>query len=360
MAMNQTLSSNESTSDPVGRSCFRGACRFNNSRIPQESEGISGPCGYCDIGCTYSAIQCIFTVGIIANAIVVVCVTRDKKLRNVTFVAIAACAAADTFFLIVDLVVSYRTVISTMICDYTKSSSQRIYRSITVVAWFTANGHVTLLAVVRYVILVYPLKARVYLSTRRVLVLSGLVWALALVISVSPAILGFFIEITRRKSQEFQLAIWTTVYLTPVTTTVVLHLAKIFKIRQTTTMSTNEQANLRVQAMSRMVLLVIFIATVLPLPHVLHRFLQSFEGTIYVSSTISLHVGYISRILVLLNHSVNPVMYAFVSSPFRMSLKRMLGLDRNTSNVQSSRNAVALSTISNTERRANMLEMMTD
>ena len=333
MSINQTLSSNYSTTVTINGSCFQGACSFNKSGSRDKTTRIAGPCGYCDTSCIYRAIQCIFTLGVIANAIVVFCVARDRKLRNATFVAIAACAAADMCFLIVELVWSYHAVILTITYNYPSRVRQnKTYLAMKVVSWFTANGHVTLLAVVRYVLLTYPLKAMVYITTRRVLLLSALVWTLASLSSFALGLFDLIIDFPKRASHEFHLVLWTTVYLTPVTTTAVLHLVKIVKIRQITTVSTNEQAKLRVQAMSRMVLLVIFIAAVLPFPFVLDGFMRSFGINIYKSPAIALHIRPISRLLVLLNHSINPVVYAFVSNVFRTSLKRMLGLDRSASN----------------------------
>ena len=325
MSINQTMVWNNSTNL---------SCCLNKTRIPGETKQMSYPCGYCDIHCIYRAINCIFTVGIIANAIVIFRVARDRKLRNATFVCIAACAFADMCFLIVDLAVSYEAVILTITCNYPSRLRKISHRAMRIVAWFTANGHVALLAVVRFVILVYPLKANVYLSPLRVLLLSGLLWVLACLISAAMGLFSFITGSSPGASYQFHLILWTTVYLTPVLTTATLHLVKVYKMRQPTTVTTNEDAKRRVQAMSKMVLLVIFIAAVLPFPMVLNRILRSIWNEIYGSTTVSLQVEYIAHLLVLLNHSINPVMYAFVSKPFRISLKRMLGFDQNPPNGQ--------------------------
>ena len=277
-----------------------------------------------------------------------------------SFVSIAACAAADMCFLIVELVLSFETVILTVTCDYPRRIRRDIFLPVAVVSWFTANGHMALLAVVRYVILVYPIKAKVYLSTRRVLLLSVLVWTIAFLSSFGIGLQSFLMDTSPRASYKFHLALWTTMYLTPGTITVMLHLVKIYKIRQTTTVTTNEQAQRRVRVMSRMVLLVIFVGTVLLFPFVLDKFLQTFGKHIYGTPAPSPQVKYSSHLLVLVNHSINPVMYAFVSDAFRMSLKRMLGLDRNVSNGWSSRNETPLSTLSDIQRREDLLQRITD
>ena len=354
MPTNQTMQLNDSTTI-VNMSCFQDACRLNKSRTREEAAG-SNPCGYCDVHCIYCAIECIFTVGIIANAVVVLRVARDRKLRNPTFVSIAACAAADMCLLILDFAVSYEAVILAITCTYPSRLRNKIYRAATVVARFSAYGHLTLLAIVRYVILVYPIKAKIYLTTRRVFLFSGLIWALGVLSSTSTGIISFIFNIPRRNSQEHQLAFWTTMYLAPVTTTVTLHLVKIYKIGRATTVTTNEQATRRVKAMSRMVLVVIFVATVLPFLFFLDRLLQTFGDDIYGSSAVSIHIGYISRLLVLSNHSINPVMYGFVSNAFRMSLKKMLGLNRNVANGPSNSNETPIATFSGMQRRTTFSE----
>ena len=272
MSLNQNLTSNDFQTATMNASCFQEPCSFNTSRIPGERTRMTYPCGYCDMQCTYRAIKCIFTLGIIANAMVVSCVARDRKLRNATFVSIAACAAADMCFLIIELVLVFEEVILTITCDYPGRIRQHTYKSMKVVAWFTSNGHVALLAVVRYVILVYPIKAKIYLSTRRVLLLSVLVWAIAFLSSLVIGLLSFISGTTPSISYQLNLGLWTTVYLAPGMITVMLHLAKIYNIRQTTTVTTNEQ----VRVMSRTVLLVIFVGAVLPFPFVLDRSLKTF------------------------------------------------------------------------------------
>ena len=359
MSLNQTLSTKDSTLNGVNRSSSQDSVSFNTSEIPEEPSRMSDACGYCDIHCIYHAIECIFTVGIIANAIVVFRVARDRKLRNTTFVSIAACAAADMCFLIAVLVLSFETVIFTVTCDYPSKFDHNAYRPMKAFTLLSANGHVTLLAIVRYVILTYPLRANVMLSTRKVLLFSALIWALSFLCIVTMAAVVFIVGIQKRLSYQFQLTLWVTVYLTPVATTVTLHLVKIYKIRQANIVTTNQQAR-RFKVMSRMVLVVIFIATVLPFPIVLDRFLCSLGLEVYGSSAISLHVKYIADLLILLNHSINPVMYAFLSSAFRLSLKRMLGLDRNVSNDCRNVRDTPRATLAEIQRRKDILKRMTD
>ena len=320
------------------------------------------PCGYCDRHCIYNAIETVFAIGIITNAIVLCRVAGDRKLRNPTFVSIAACAFADMCFLIIRLSSSFETVVMTITCNYPSKLVNNAYKIMSSVSWFSANGHVALLAIVRYILLVFPLKANIYLHPRRVLLLSALVWILGFLFIITVTAIGFINGISPTASLKFQLILWSTIYLTPLTITVTLHVVKIYKVRQTTSVTTSEEATRRIRTMSRMVIMVVFFATVLPLPYILNRFLQSvqLEVQIYGSKAIAVHVEYIVNLFMLLNHSINPVMYAFLSHAFRASLKRMLGLNINADYGRNGLVATPITSVSEIQRREQILQRMAD
>ena len=287
------------------------------------------PCGYCDIRCTYYAIETCFTLGVIANAIVLLRVFQDKHLQNPTFVSIAACAFADLCFLVVNLSVSFDAVILTVTCDYPSKVYGNTHRIVKSIAWFSANGHVALLAILRYICLTFPLKANILLSTRRVVLLSGLVWLLGILVMGVLSVVIFFTDFTAGTSQEFQVVFWTTTYLMPLVTTVTLHVVKMYKVKKMTSETATENTKKLLQTMSRMVIIVVCLATVMPFPYIVDRVLRTIDPDIYKTREMSLHAKGVANALVLLNNSINPIMYAFVSEPFRMSLKRMLRFDRD-------------------------------
>ena len=358
--MDQNFSKIDSTTLTMNGSNSSIPTSRSGSRVPEETTPIVYPCGYCDIHCIYHAIYCVFTVGIIANAIVLFRVALDRKLRKVTFVSIASCAFADMCFLVISLAVSFEAVIWTTTCNYyTSVSVHNVYKVMKIVSYFSANGHVALLAIVRYVFLTFPLKASIYLRTRRVLLLSGLVWALGFLFIITMTLISITAGIERRRSEYFQIILWTAIYLIPVIVTASLHIVKIYKLKHMSFVNPSEQMKGRIKKMSKMVAVVIVCATVMPLPFVLNRLLQSVELELHVygSTAVALHAGYIVQIFMLLNHSVNPVIYAFVSDAFRMSLKRMLGRKKHGLSSTDTPPSAPLSVI---QRREELLNRMTD
>ena len=281
------------------------------------------PCGYCDTKCVYYAIETIFIVGVLANAIVIARVVMDKQLRNSTFVAIAALAFADMFFLSVNIIVSYETVILTVTCDYPAQIIGTPYYIIKSITWFGANGHVALLAILRYVSLNYPLKANAYLTTKRVLVFSAIVWVLGAILMISLTCVIIFTDMVAGLSQEFLLALWTIVYLMPLIITATLHVVKVYRVRRSTRNTATDSTKKYLRIMSKMVILVIVCAAILPFPRLLDKILRTYDRNIYGSKELKNHIGGISNVLFLVNHCINPVIYGFVSKPFRNSLKRM-------------------------------------
>lgn len=281
-------------------------------------------CGYCNEKCVYSALELAFIIGVLANLLVVVRVIRDRKLRNPTFIGIAALAVADLFFLTLNLTVSFETVIVTFTCSRPVIISRPFY-IMNSMSWFAANSHVALLAVIRYISLACPVTASVILRPLRVVLLSVGVWILGMVLLGTLAGLITLRIIIPGTSGEFVIIWWITVYLLPLLVTTVLHVLKICMVKRSIKISSAKATNRKlVQRMSTIVIMVIIMAALLPLPRLVYNCLHVVGDDAFPSKQFKIHFQGISHLLYLINHFINPFMYAFLSKKFRRSLKSAL------------------------------------
>ncbi|XP_060594143.1 melanocyte-stimulating hormone receptor-like [Ruditapes philippinarum] len=279
-------------------------------------------CGYCDTACIYSAIETLFIIGIVANMFVITRVIRDRNLHDPTFVAIAALAIADLLFLTLNLTTSFERVILSVTCSSPViiSSPYYILKSI---FWFSANTHVALLAVLRYITLAYPLRANAYLTIKKVIISSIVVWIIGMIITGSLTALINAKIILAGRSQEFLLYLWLSVYFLPLVITCVLHILKICMVKGSISFTTTDATRKSIQRMSKIVVVVIVMAAVLPLPRLIHKCLKLAGRDVYPPSDFRTHFGEIADCLFLINNFINPFIYGFMSEKFRGSLKSM-------------------------------------
>lgn len=332
-------------------SCSTNETTFTNSR-KNFGGNSSYSCGYCNEKCMYSAVELAFIIGVLANVLVIGRVIKDRKLRDPTFIGIAALAAADLFFLTLNLTVSFETVIVTYTCTRPKIVSRPFY-IMNSMSWFAANSHVALLAVIRYISLAHPVAASVLLRPLRVVLLSVGVWILGMILLGTLAGLITLRIIIPGSSREFVIIWWITVYLLPLIVTTLLHILKICMIKRSIRVSSAKSTNRKlVQRMSTIVFMVIFMAAVLPLPRLVYNCLRVVGDSAFPSKQFKIHLQGISHLLFLINHFINPFMYAFLSKKFRQSLKiafccssTAVSGSSNTTESSSIQHATALETV---------------
>ncbi|KAL4217113.1 Somatostatin receptor type 5 [Mactra antiquata] len=279
-------------------------------------------CGYCDANCVYSAIETLFIIGVLANIIVITRVARDRKLRDPTFVAIATLAFADLLFILLNLGLSFETVILTVTCSKPVILSIPYY-VLKSIFWFTANAHVAFLAVLRYLTIAYPIRTNAHLTNCKVIVSSVLVWIVGTVFTMTLTGLSSAGIIFPGKSRLFLLLLWIFVYLLPLIITCVLHAVKIFRVKRSTRESATESTRKSIQRMSRIVIIVIIMAAVLPVPRLIGKCLNLAGPDAYPSDTFKTHFVHIADIIFLINHTINPFIYGFMSVRFRQSVRDM-------------------------------------
>ena len=318
--------------------CLRPRLRGNvplvNTTLLPECEGrpasLPGgrrqrPCGDCTDSCVFSAIEMCLVIGIIANIIVIFRVVKDRKLRSNTFVGIACLALADAAFLVLNLASTYEYVIRRVTCTFPMQSRGPTFAYFKGVVWFSANGHVALMAVIRYIIIVYPIKSQAYLTFKKVILMSVGVWILAFIVR---GIFTLIIKLTGerpRRSVIIYLSLWIIIYLLPLLVTVTLHILKIRKVKKASYHSETAIMRKSIARMSKIIIVVIICATVLPLPKMIFGVVNVIEDLHYPTRNFKSHFRSISNLLFLLNNCINPCIYAFMSKPFRYSVLRMFG-----------------------------------
>ncbi|XP_060595413.1 somatostatin receptor type 2-like [Ruditapes philippinarum] len=293
------------------------------------------PCGYCGVTCIYDAIEIGFIIGIIANALVIVRVIKDKRLRDPTFIGIAALAVPDLLFLVLNLIISFETVILSFTCQKPVIKSRPWYIMNSMI-WFSANSHVALLAVLRYLSIIYPIKSSIYLTPTKVVIMSACVWSLGICLLGILAGLITLKIVLPGTSSEFIIIWWITVYLIPLTVTTLLHILKMCRVKMSIKESTTASTRRSIRRMSKIVPLVIIMATVLPLPKLVYNSIRTFgnDGNhIFPSKTFKLHFEGISHLVYLINHCINPFIYGFLSKKFRKSLKEMFSCSSCNCNI---------------------------
>ena len=279
-----------------------------------------------DEQCVYNIIQCAFIIGIAADVIVIWRVIVDRKLRNETFVAISCLALCDALFLSMNIVSVFSQLAQMAFCVrgtmVTNTMAWALFQGIT---WFAAASHVSLISLVRFTILTYPLKYKRWVTTKRIIIVSGILWLLGGFIFGVIEIIQMSTGVRVSDNLALLLTLWCIVYGVPVVTTLIAHVAKVYNVRKTTRDSgalsdMSETAHMQRQ-MLIMILVVIVLATILPMPRLVQQIMRSSGNTF--STTVSVHQVGISYSLYLMNFAINPFVYAFMSVAFRQSLKQI-------------------------------------
>ncbi|KAH3750791.1 hypothetical protein DPMN_185324 [Dreissena polymorpha] len=252
------------------------------------------------------------------NVLLVFLILKDKQLRDTTFVGIACLAVSDSLFLLLRILVPMETSVSFITCAKRHRIITTPYYTMRSSAWFAANAHVAFLAVIRFIILVYPLKSNVYLSPRRITVVSCSLWAVGIILIVTVALLIEYKYIQAR-SRDFVFILWTFVYIMPVIVTTVLHITKVYLVNKRTYEFASETHRKNVNRMSQMVIVVICLAVLLPIPRFVLKINDGLaaEHKISMSRSVKNHFEGISDLLFLINHSINPVIYGFLCPRLR-------------------------------------------
>ena len=259
---------------------------------------------------TIVLLSIISILGIIGNLLVICIVLHDKKLHRVTFVSIAVLAFCDLSFVLPRYI---RVVVARFFSGTFDDHSYRIFRYVldfySLCGSLTSILHVVLLSLMRYYFVVHPLRIRVWLTVRKVFIISGITWVLCSVI----AGVYFYAVILNRDNDKYlarytNLVVTVSMSILPVILIVIFHFLKARKLRK----SLSRRNDVTIQRMSRVVSLVCvcFLVTTTP-ANVLDIMLLS---DLYTDRMWFPYLFHATYILFFINYSINPYIY-FLHTP---------------------------------------------
>ncbi|XP_033735113.1 delta-type opioid receptor-like [Pecten maximus] len=285
----------------------------NNSSVPSEA----GSCltSYC-IPMTV-AISVIALCGIITNFIVILVITRDSRLRRPTFTAIVALSLCDFTFLLFRYI---RYIVTGYFRDIIPHNVMKTIKFVCDLVGLTAGGssivHVILLSVLRYYIVVHPLKSHIAITNKRIILVSLGVWVLS-------ALNGWFYlyAVIINRKNDLQMSKVTNIVVTMVMSILPLAIILFFHVLKARKLKDSIAAcklNATKQ-MSQIVTFVIVTYIVTTTPVNTRDILVISWGD--TKETWMMVFGQVGRLLLFLNYAINPFIY-FVHSPqFRKNIR---------------------------------------
>ena len=310
----------------------------------------------CIVGCT--SIECVcyciaLLIGItlIADVFVVGRIIADRRLHTETFTAIACLAFSDVFFCCFIIVDCVEGVLVTGLC-YERFSwmTTHYYQTAKGIAWFSSNGHIALIAVLRFYMVVFPFKMKTLLSPKKVIVASVVVWVTVSIIFISLTIIRVRLRLPKGE-EGIELGTWGVVYVLPVVITAVSHLVKLYFVKTSIQEFGNPNIMKQYAEMSRMIMVIIVLAAVFPLPTLIINFLEN-RKVDFPAGSFQQYCRIVAFLFYNLNTAVNPFIYAFLSSVFWGSIK-MIGKSRRSIFLSRSTRSIEIVSITHKETDRN-------
>lgn len=311
---------------------------FTNTTNERTNMTISDSVGdTCEILCdVYCAIDIVLiTVGVIVNGIVVWRVARDIELRTPTFVAIASLAVADLGFMIAYFV-AMEIECPPHIPAY--ESGETVILAFYMTMWVISATHILFLSVIRFILILTPLKSLTYLTVRKTIFMSVGIWIVGIILGIVAGILFVLKQLAIVDSISvitmFIIVILGS-YFIPLVATIILHAIKLKEVYKAMRSDLPEQ----VRQMSLMVTIILLLFTILPLPQVVTLFIICFSDDIGFLDNPG--VEWSLSFGLLLNSCANPFVYAIFSRLFRKSLRKQFcqckSLEKNHTDYGSNR-----------------------
>ena len=255
----------------------------------------------------------ISTLGWIGNLILLAVILRNRKYHTRTYFMIGSLALADfvyTFnfsmrqFLVVGNL-KKENILKKEMCFRLPESIEFYFDEMNGKLLTCSYGvsclMVAFIAVCRYIILTNPLKEKLIVTKRMLLIVVAIMWTILLAIEFIPDEQG-----------HVGTAKWTLHYPIPLLVIAVLHIVKIMKVRNATMVSRSAE----IKRMTILVVIIILTFAVFPLPWNVVRFLRFYTTSVKVTYEMWTYTGCI----LLLNNCLNPYLYGFVSPEFRRHL----------------------------------------
>lgn len=210
----------------IGNNTFLTVLLYNNETFFRISFGdMTG--GNVVLG-VFLFITCL---GIVGNMLTITKIAYSSALHSPTF-AVMGCLALADFFSVIFFGLVYFTNVLKLVND-------RVFKIFPHTFYFSSTSHVLLLCSVRYLLTVYPLQSRRYLTVTSMLLCSLSLWfmccLIAVVLYVSNGFACVHASIIRGTCNVIVLAIVSSIMVT-------LHLKKIKVMKRSFPSNTHKQA----------------------------------------------------------------------------------------------------------------------
>ncbi|XP_069118688.1 thyrotropin-releasing hormone receptor-like [Argopecten irradians] len=262
-------------------------------------------------------ISVIALCGIITNFIVVLVITKDSRLRRPTFTAIVALSLCDFTFLLFRYI---RYIITGYFRGIISPDVMRTVKFVCDLGGLAAGGssiiHVILLSVLRYYIVVHPLKSHIAITNRRIILVSLAVW----VVSALNGWFYLYAVIINRKN-DLQMSKVTNIVVTIVMSVLPLAIILFFHVLKARKLK-DSIAACKLNATKQMSQIVTFVIVT----YIVTTTPANTRDIIVISTgnpreTWMMVFGQVGRLLLFLNYAINPFIY-FVHSPqFRKNIR---------------------------------------
>ncbi|XP_062573505.1 neuromedin-U receptor 2-like [Saccostrea cucullata] len=263
----------------------------------------------------------IVGIGLIVNILAITSICLTGKVKIPTYTAILCLAVSDSLALVTRLARVEACAVCSLLygeelCSGNKSRVTAVQTISSIPSFMTLHGsfcHVILLAAVRYVIIVHPLKARGCLTSGKVIGFSGVAWTFTLIVSsvYGIACMKYLEGLYEGKANWFMdnfevIDIIMCFYLFLVTLIPLLlfHIAKRKVIPATLTY--------HVVRMNRMVIVVALITVISLFPLMLRNIISMLGLDKFTQKQKVIFFSAI-QFIYFLRHVVNPVLYFWIN-----------------------------------------------
>ena len=250
---------------------------------------------------TLVIVLSIFVLGCIGNIVTIVIVLCSQKLHTPAYTMIVCLAVSDAFSLSVCILVYYTNINILMVCSGIDSKFAFVLCVIfDIQSRLNAGSQLCILASVRYVAIVNPLKFKIKCTTRSVIVISVLGWVIVLLIAVSVVCVGSNLFTSTLQLCQVLVFINVANFIIPTSIFIVLHCLKLRALRRSPTL--NNKSLVRMNVVMTLIILI----------YILSSSLICIDRALVCFARIWLDYD---KFAFLLNCAINPFIYFFASPP---------------------------------------------